>query len=133
MESNNLPHSIEAEQSIIGAIIKNPAVIPDVVELIKPDYFYSPQHRAIYSVIVQMYTGGKPADIITVLNEVQKMDIFESQVEGRRYLAEIAGILPSTANVASYCKIVADKYLIRSLATVAQNIIENINSGENDS
>lgn len=133
MESNNLPHSIEAEQSVIGAIIKNPSAIPEVVELIKPDYFYSPQHRAIYSVIVHMYTSGKPADIVTVLNEIQKMNIFENQAEGRRYLAEIANILPSTANVTSYCRIVADKYLIRSLATVAKNIIESINSGENDS
>lgn len=133
MESNNLPHSIEAEQSIIGAIIKKPSVIPEVVELIKPDYFYTQQHRAIYSAIVHMYTSGKPADTVTILNEIQKMNIFESQAEGRRYLAEIASILPSTANVSSYCKIVADKYLIRSLATVAHNIMESINSGENDS
>ena len=133
METNNLPHSTEAEQAIIGAIIKNPSVIPEVIELIKPDYFYRPQHKEIYSTIIHMYTSGKPADKVTILNEIQKMDIFESQAEGRRYLAEIAGILPTTANVSSYCRIVADKYFIRCLATVAHNIIENINSGENDS
>ncbi|MCM1315339.1 MAG: replicative DNA helicase [Muribaculaceae bacterium] len=132
MESNNLPHSTEAEQSVIGAIIANPSVIPEVMELVKPDYFYSPQHKAIYSVIVKMYTGGSPADIVTILNEVQKLNIFENAAEGRRYLAEIANILPTTANVASYCRIVAEKYLLRCLATVAGNIMENIRTGEND-
>lgn len=131
--SRELPHSTEAEQSVIGAIIANPSVIPEVMELIKPEYFYSKQHRAIYSVILRMYTGGQPADLVTILNEIEKLNIFETSAEGRRYLAEIANILPSTANVASYCKIVSEKYLIRSLANVAGSILASIREGENDS
>lgn len=131
--SRDLPHSTEAEQSVIGAIIANPSVIPEVMELIKPEYFYSKQHRAIYSVILRMYTGGQPADLVTILNEIEKLNIFETSAEGRRYLAEIANILPSTANVASYCKIVSEKYLIRSLANVAGSILASIREGENDS
>lgn len=131
--SRDLPHSTEAEQSVIGAIIANPSVIPEVMELVKPEYFYSEQHRAIYSVIVRMYTGGKPADIVTILDETARLNIFETQTEGKRYLTEIAETLPSTSNVASYCRIVAEKYMIRSLANVAGNILESIRSGENDS
>lgn len=131
--ARDLPHSIEAEQSVIGAIIANPSVIPEVMEIVKPEYFYSEQHKTIYSVIVRMYTGGKPADIVTVLNEIEKLNIFETPAEGRRYLAEIANILPSTANVSSYCNIVAEKYMIRSLANVAGNILSSIRSGENNS
>ncbi|MCM1507655.1 MAG: replicative DNA helicase [Ruminococcus flavefaciens] len=131
--SRDLPHSIEAEQSVIGAVIANPSVIPEVIETVKPDYFYSEQHKAIFSVIIRMYTGGHPPDIVTILNEIEKLNIFESSAEGRRYLAEIANTLPSTANVSSYCRIVAEKYLIRNLAKVAGNIIESIRSGENDS
>lgn len=131
--SRDLPHSTEAEQSVIGAIIANPSVIPEVMELVKPEYFYSKQHRAIYSVILRMYTGGQPADLVTILNEIEKLNIFETSAEGRRYLAEIANTLPSTANVASYCKIVSEKYMIRSLANIAGNILASIRDGENDS
>lgn len=131
--SREMPHSIEAEQSVIGAMIADPSVLPDIIELIKPEYFYSEQHREIYSAILRMFTSNIPVDIVTVLNETQRLGIFENAVEGRKYLAEIAGILPSTANVASYCKIVADKYFIRSLGKVARNILETIQSGENNS
>ncbi|MDE6782036.1 MAG: replicative DNA helicase [Ruminococcus sp.] len=131
--SRPLPHNIEAEQSVIGAIISDPSVIPEVMEIIKPEYFYSQQHREIYSVIARMYTGGQPVDLVTVLNETEKLNIFETPAEGRHYLAEIANTLPSTAHTSSYCNIVAEKYLIRSLANVAGNILESIRSGENDS
>ncbi|MDE5583788.1 MAG: replicative DNA helicase [Ruminococcus sp.] len=130
--SDDLPHSIEAEQSVIGAMIADPSVLSEVIELIKPEYFYSEQHRAIYSVILRMFTSNIPVDIVTVLNETQRLGIFENMDEGRQYLAGIAEILPSTANVKSYCKIVADRYLIRSLNQVAKNIIETIQSGENN-
>ena len=112
----SLPHSTEAEQCILGAVLADPSVLPVVVETIKPEYFYSPQHKEIYRVIVAMFTSGTDADVITVLNEVEKMEIFESSLECRKYLSGLADILPSTANIASYCRIVAEKYYIRSLA-----------------
>ncbi|MDE6500526.1 MAG: replicative DNA helicase [Ruminococcus sp.] len=133
LSSRDLPHSTEAEQSVIGSIIANPSVIPDVMELVKPEYFYNEQHKKIYSLIVRMYTGGKPADIVTILDETVRLNIFETPAEGKRYLAQIAETLPSTSNVSSYCRIVSEKYLIRSLANVAENILESIRSGENNS
>lgn len=131
--ARDLPHNTEAEQSVIGAIIANPSVIPEVMELIKPEYFYNEQHKAIYSIIVRMYTGGQPADIVTILNEIDRLNIFDNSAEGKRYLTEIANTLPSTSHVASYCKIVSEKYLIRRLVNVAENILNSVRSGENDS
>ena len=128
----SMPHSIEAEQSVIGAVIASPSVLPTVVELVKPEYFYSEQHKEIYSILVRMFTSGSPVDIITVLNEAEKLHIFESAAEGRRYLAEIGNTLPSTSNIESYCKIVADKYFIRSLGYAAKMILDDIQSGEQD-
>ena len=140
MDDNNfiasareLPHSIEAEQSVIGAVLSDPSALSIVIEKVKPEYFYSEQHKAIYSIILRMFTSGKPVDIITVLNEAEKLHIFESNAEGRRYLAEIGNTLPSTSNIESYCKIVADKYFIRSLGYAARAILEDIQSGEQDS
>ncbi|MBR1824350.1 MAG: replicative DNA helicase [Ruminococcus sp.] len=139
MDENNfitsareLPHSIEAEQSVLGAIIADPSILPTVIELIKPEYFYSEQHSAIYGIILRMFSTGAPVDIVTLLNESEKLHIFESAMEGRRYLSEIADMLPTTSNIESYCKIVADKYFIRSLGYVARNILEDIQMGEHD-
>ena len=138
MDDNNfitsareLPHSIEAEQSVLGAIIADPSILPTVIELIKPEYFYSEQHSAIYSIILRMFSSGAPVDIVTLLNEAEKLHIFESPAEGRRYLSEIADLLPTTSNIESYCKIVSDKYYVRSLGYVARNILEDIQMGEN--
>ncbi|HOR21968.1 MAG TPA: DnaB-like helicase C-terminal domain-containing protein, partial [Ruminococcus sp.] len=127
-----LPHSIEAEQSVLGAILADPSILPSVVEQIKGEYFYSDQHKGLYSIIMRMFTSGAPVDIVTVLNEAEKLHIFESAADGRRYLAEIGNMLPSTANIDSYCKIVADKYYLRSLSYVAQSIMDEIRSGEAD-
>ncbi len=133
LSARDLPHSIEAEQSVIGAVLSDPSALPEVIERVKPEYFYSEQHRSIYSIILRMFTSGQPVDIITVLNEAEKLHIFESSAEGRRYLAEIGDTLPSTANIESYCKIVEDKYFIRSLGMAARMILEDIQSGEQDS
>jgi replicative DNA helicase len=77
-----------------------------------------------------MNSMSLPVDIVTVLNEAEKQHIFERAAEGRRYLAEIGNMLPSTANIESYCKIVADKYFLRSLSYVARTILEEVQSGE---
>ena len=130
LSARELPHSIEAEQSVLGAIIADPQVLSDVIELIKPEYFYNDQHKALYSIMLQMNSMSLPVDIVTVLNEAEKQHIFESPAEGRRYLAEIGNMLPSTANIESYCKIVADKYFLRSLSYVARSILEEVQSGE---
>ena len=127
-----LPHSIEAEQSILGAVLADPSTLSIVVEKIKPEYFYSEQLRALYSIILRMFTSGSAADIITVLNEAEKLHIFDSASEGRRYLANLADILPSTANIESYCRIVAEKYYIRSLSYAARGILQEIQSGEHN-
>lgn len=128
-----MPHSIEAEQSVLGSVLADPSVMPAVIEKIKPDYFYNENHRKLFSIIYRMFTSGLPVDIVTVLNESTKEHIFETDGEGRRYLMEIANTLPTTANVESYCQIVADKYFIRSLGYAARSIIEDIQSGEQDS
>lgn len=132
LSNRELPHSIEAEQSVLGAIISQPSVLSDVIELVKPEYFYNEQHKALYSIMLQMNSMSLPVDIVTVLNEAEKQHIFESPAEGRRYLAEIGNMLPSTSNIQSYCKIVADKYFLRSLSYVARAILEDVQSGEQD-
>ena len=75
---NDLPHSIEAEQCVLGAVLSDPSVAPLVIEKVRADYFYTEQHKAIYGIIVRMFTSGQPIDIVTVLNEAEKQHIFDT-------------------------------------------------------
>ncbi len=128
----DLPYSIDAEQSIIGAIISNSAIMPSVIEKIKPEYFYNENLCKIYKLLLTMFTSGSQIDIITVLNESEKLHIFENQNEGRRFFKGIADTLPSSRHIDSYCNIISNKYMIRSLGYVAKSILDEIQSGEQD-
>ena len=99
VSARELPHSIEAEQSVLGAIIADSSVLSTALELLKPEYFYNEQHSAIFSIIVRMFSASVPIDIVTLLNETERLHIFENPTEGRKYLGEIASMLPTTANI----------------------------------
>ena len=116
----NLPYSLEAEQTILGAVLIDSSVLSVVLEKIKPDCFYNEQHKELFSIIVRMFSSGVNADIITVLNEAMQANIFETANEGRTYLASLMNNVPSVSNIESYCKIVSEKYFIRRLALVSK-------------
>ena len=126
-----LPYSLEAEQTILGAMLIDQAVISTVLEKIKPESFFSEQHRSLYEIMLRMLTSGIKAYIITVLNESVKTKIFETAQEGRNYLAALVNMVPSVDNIDSYCQIVSEKYYIRSLAYVARDLLHEISLGQN--
>lgn len=125
-----LPYNLEAEQSVIGAILADSSVMPTVIEKIRPEYFYNENLRKIYNIILRMFANSSTIDVITVLNESEKLHIFENQTEGRKFFIEIANLLPSAKHIESYCNIISDKYLIRSLGYAARTILDEIQSGE---
>jgi replicative DNA helicase len=127
-----MPYSLEAEQTILGAILIEPDVLSVVMEQVKAECFYIDQHRALFSIMAQMFTSGAKADVITVLNEAVAMRIFETAAEGRNYLANLVNLVPSVSNIDSYCNIVTSKYYIRVLAETARGILSDIQSGETD-
>jgi len=127
-----MPYSLEAEQTILGAILIEPDVLSVVMEQVKAECFYIDQHRALFSIMAQMFTSGAKADVITVLNEAVAMHIFETAAEGRNYLANLVNLVPSVSNIDSYCNIVTSKYYIRVLAETARGILSDIQSGETD-
>lgn len=124
-----LPHSIEAEQSVLGSILIDSNVLSSVLEKIKPESFYNEQHRELFSIMVRMFSDGSKSDVITVLNEALALRIFETAQEGRSYLASLMSNVPSVSNVDDYCNIVSEKYYARCLAIAAQQIISDIASG----
>ncbi|MBO5448976.1 MAG: replicative DNA helicase [Ruminococcus sp.] len=127
-----LPYSQEAEEAVIGGVLLDPACIPKVVELLKPESFYRPQHQQLFSIIMRMFSTGSSEDIITVVNEAVNMGIFETSSMAKTYLTGLMENVPSTANISSYCKIISDKAQIRALINAANKIIETANEGSAD-
>ena len=127
-----LPFSLEAEQTVLGALLIDPEVLPIALDHLKSDSFYRQQHKDIFSIIVRMFGNGQQADIITVMNEAVSMGIFETTAMAKTYLKGIMENVPSVANIESYCKIIEEKYYIRSLITVSREIIDIAVEGSTD-
>lgn len=127
-----LPHSIEAEQSVLGSILIDSSVLSTVLEKLKPESFYNEQHRELFSIMIRMFSDGSKSDIITVLNEALALKIFDSSNEGRHYLMSLMSMVPSVSNVEDYCNIISEKYYARSLAIASQQIISDIAAGSYD-
>lgn len=129
----DMPFSADAEAAIIGSVLYDPQnVFPQVIERIKPEYFYVDQYRHLYNIMFRMFTSGEKTDIITVLNQAVSEKIFDTADEGRQFLKSIMEVVPTASNVASYCGIVESKYYIRSLSIAARDVLSEIYSGEND-
>ena len=122
-ENMNLPYSLEAEQAVLGAILKDPACLPVVSDILKRDHLYFPQHRAIYDVIINIDTLGGAIDPLVVLEELKKQGVYDD-IGGKAYLMQLAEAVPSTRNVESYIKIITDKFYSRALILTARKILE---------
>lgn len=128
----NLPFSPEAEQSVLGAILLDSSCMDRVAEILPhPDYFYLSSNNQIYTVMLQMFTEGKPIDFVTVLERLKETGSFD-ETDGKTYLLQLAQLVPSISNVESYATIVRGKYDIRTLITTARDIIEESSAGEAD-
>ncbi|MCM1024666.1 MAG: replicative DNA helicase [Prevotella sp.] len=130
INSTELPYNLEAEQTVLGALLLDPEAITLAMNYIKPESFYVSKHRDLFAIVIRLFTLGVNADIITVINEAVKDGIFESSAAGKEYLAAIMEGVPTTKNIESYCKIVEEKYYIRSLITSAKEIIEAASAGQ---
>ena len=126
-----LPNSLEAEQCVLGSILIDPEMLSVALEYVKPESFYLGQHQALFRLMVGLFTGtqGAQMDIIVVLNESVREGVFENEGEGKRYLTMLAEKVPSAGNIASYCKIIQEKYCARALATVAKDLLREIAAG----
>ena len=120
-----MPHSVEAEQTVLGAVLLDSELLGTVMNYVKPESFYVSKHRQLFSIIIRLFTLGVDSDIITVLDEAVREGIFEDSGSGKEYLAAIMNGVPTLANIESYCKIVEEKYYLRSLVEAARNIIDN--------
>ena len=120
----SLPHSIEAEQSVIGSMIIDKGAIAKVAEKLTEDDFYRDGHKVIYKTIIEMFKSDMAVDLVTLLEYLKSTDQLE-KAGGVTYITEVSSSVPSTANLSSYVKIVDEKSTLRKLIKSATNIIED--------
>ncbi len=123
------PFNVEAEQSVLGAIIIDQTCLTTVLDYVKADCFYRPQHQELFSCMVRMFAAGRNIDFITLLEEAVTEKIFETPEDAKLYLAQLAQIVPTTTNIEAYASIVQEKYYIRRLMDTAREIIDEAGEG----
>jgi replicative DNA helicase len=116
------PHSVEAEQSILGAMILDKEAINTAVEIIKPEDFYKEANGEIYEAILVLFNKNEPVDLITLSEELKRRGTLE-HVGGVTYLANLSSGVATTANAEYYCKIVKDKSTLRRLIKSSNQIM----------
>ena len=125
--SRVMPHSLEAEQAVLGAMFLDAQRIPDVIKALKLSDFYLESNRNIYETILSMSIRAAKVDPITVL---EQMRLDGTAGEGTpRYIAELVNLRPTAANLMEYVAIVRDKALLRQVAEMSGEITELVHSG----
>lgn len=118
------PQNLEAEQAVLGAIFLEPSSLTVASEILIPEDFYRLAHQKIFAVMLKLSDSGKAVDLITVTEELAAADILED-VGGVSYLSELAGSVPTAANIQFYAKIVEEKSILRRLIRTATEIAQD--------
>lgn len=117
------PQDIEAEKSLLGAILISEESLPDVTEIVKPDDFYDESHRLIYAAMWNLYERHKPVDLLTVTAELRTKKELK-KVGGSTYLSELTNYVPTAAHAKAYAELVAKAAVRRRLIAAAADITE---------
>ncbi len=121
MSDRNPPYSLEAEQSVLGAIMLSKDAIANVTEVLLPEDFYKDAHRKIYEVAYVLYSRGEPVDPITVAEALRAQGDLEA-VGDRSYLHALCSLVPTTVNAVNYAEIVHDHATRRRLIEAGNRI-----------
>ena len=119
------PQNIEAEQSVLGAIIFDNEALPKAIEILEPDDFYKESHRRLYNAMLELFDKNEPIDIITLTDYLRRGNELEV-IGGISYLSSLANSVPTSANIQYHSKIVREKALLRSLIKASTHITSRV-------
>lgn len=126
-----MPNSFEAEQAVLGAMMVDKDAVAQVATILRPDDFYYDSHRTIYEVILQLYNRGEPTDMVTVINELKRINQLE-HVGGASYIGLLIESCPAVVNAPDYARIVMSKATLRRLILAASRIASWAYEGQED-
>ncbi len=115
------PHSIEAEQAVLGALLLDWGAMGEVINLLRPERFYSLQNQVIFEGLMSLFKHNIKGDILALINELTKLGKLE-QAGGTAYIASLTDTVPSSANIEYYAKIVLDRSTRRDLIKIASEM-----------
>ena len=115
------PHSIEAEQSVVGGLLLENEALDKVADILNANDFYQHDHKTIFQHIVKLIERNRPADIVTVAESLESTAEL-SAVGGIAYLGSLAQNTPTAANIRRYAEIVRERAIMRKLVTVGSDI-----------
>jgi replicative DNA helicase len=122
------PQNVEAEASLLGAIMIDSDAVVKIADIVSSSDFYDPRHQRIYEAITQLYEKHSPIDVLTLADQLKSTGFIDF-VGGAAYLTELTNFVPTAAHVEQYARIVAEKAMRRRLIKVSQ---ENIELGYNE-
>lgn len=125
------PHNMQAEQSVLGAILLEPALLSELTSTLRAEMFYSTHNAGIYTEMTRLFTAGLPIDVVTVLDAVEKAGTFSSSEEAKIYLAQLAETVPAISNASQYAKIVQEQYRMRQIIQVGRSLIQQAENASN--
>ena len=125
------PQNVEAEKSLLGAILISEESLPDVTEIVSPKDFYDERHRHIYSAMWSLYERHRPVDLLTVKAELKSKKATE-KAGGSAYLSELASYVPTAAHAKAYAELVSKAAVRRRLIAAAANITEQAYDEESE-
>ncbi|MEA2460762.1 MAG: replicative helicase, partial [Actinomycetota bacterium] len=117
------PHNLDAEQSVLGAMMASREAIANVVEVLEADDFYKPAHTEIYEAIMAIYTRGEAPDAITVADELTRRDTLET-IGGKPYILGLLDAYPTASSAARYAHIVEEHSRLRRLVDAGNKVQE---------
>ncbi|WP_420600207.1 replicative DNA helicase [Neptuniibacter sp.] len=118
------PHSLEAEQSVLGGLMLDNNAWDTVSEIVVEDNFYRQEHRKIFRTMIKLVNDGNPIDVVTLSEELDRTAELET-AGGLDYLVELAKNTPSASNIRAYSEIVRDRALLRQMIAAANEIADN--------
>ena len=124
--SKQLPHSLEAEQSVLGSILIDSQCVAEVIGIVHVDDFYLQQNREIFQTVYTMFNFSQPIDPVTVLDKMKELGFHTDK--SRDYIIQLMEITPTAANVARYAKIVREKAMLRALINAGSEIVDMVQS-----
>ncbi|MBI5221127.1 MAG: replicative DNA helicase [Candidatus Liptonbacteria bacterium] len=117
------PHNIDAEQTVLGAMMIDLNAVIKVVDVLVPDDFYLPVHQKIYQAALELYEKRQPVDVLSVTNKLKEQNLL-ADVGGSSYLAELTNQVTTASHIGHYAQIVKEKRVLRDLIRMATEVSE---------
>lgn len=125
----NLPFSLEAENSVLGAVLVDGSRLGDVIAAsLHPEHFYVEKNKRLFEIMSSMYMSNTKVDIVTLTDAAVRHSVFETASEARTYLTGLMEAVPSVSMAVKYAQITTDRYLLRSLILASKEIIDTANN-----